>query len=128
MYHPSCGLHDLHSPGVDCALGWHCHPPDGFGDQCGLGARRPAECSLALLSKCSFLSKVQQWARITVMSCQVGASQVGRSGKEPACQAGDVSSIPGSGRSPGGGHGNPLQDPCLENPVDRGAWQGPGVA
>ena len=34
----------------------------------------------------------------------------------------DVGSISGSGRSPGGGHGNPLQYPCLENPVDRGAW------
>ena len=31
--------------------------------------------------------------------------------------------IPGSGRSPGGGHGNPLQDSCLENPMDRGAWR-----
>ena len=35
----------------------------------------------------------------------------------------DVGSIPGSGRSPGEGHGNPLQYPCLENPMDRGAWQ-----
>ena len=35
---------------------------------------------------------------------------------------GDVGSIPKSGRSPGGGHGNPLQYSCLENPVDRGAW------
>ena len=34
----------------------------------------------------------------------------------------DVGSIPGSGRSPGGGHGNPLQYSCLENPTDRGAW------
>ena len=34
----------------------------------------------------------------------------------------DGSSIPGSGRSPGGGHGNPLQCSCLENAVDRGAW------
>ena len=34
----------------------------------------------------------------------------------------DVSSIPGSGRSPGGGHGHPLQYSCLENPLDRGAW------
>ena len=34
----------------------------------------------------------------------------------------DVSSIPGSGRSPGGGHGHPLQYSCLENPMDRGAW------
>ena len=34
----------------------------------------------------------------------------------------DVGSIPGLGRSPGGGQGNPLQDSCLENPMDRGAW------
>ena len=37
--------------------------------------------------------------------------------------AGDAVSIPGSGRSPGGGHSNPLQYSCLENPMDRGAWQ-----
>ena len=41
--------------------------------------------------------------------------------KESACNAGDLGSIPGSGRSPGGGRGNPLQHSCLENPVDRGA-------
>ena len=35
----------------------------------------------------------------------------------------DVGSIPGLERSPGGGHGNPLQYSCLENPMDRGAWQ-----
>ena len=34
----------------------------------------------------------------------------------------DMSSIPGSGRSSGGGHGNPLQYSCLRNPMDRGAW------
>ena len=37
--------------------------------------------------------------------------------------AGDVGSIPGSGRSPGRGNGNPLQYSCLGNPMDRGAWQ-----
>ena len=45
--------------------------------------------------------------------------------KNPFVKAGnmrDVSSIPGSGRSPGVGHGNPLQYSCLENPMDRGAW------
>ena len=42
--------------------------------------------------------------------------------KKPACKAGDPGSIPGLGRSPGGGHGNPLQYSCLENPMDRGAW------
>ena len=43
-------------------------------------------------------------------------------GKESACNAGDLGSIPGWGRSPGGGNGNPLQYCCLENPMDRGAW------
>jgi len=46
-------------------------------------------------------------------------------GKESACNAGDtgdVGSIPGLGRSPGEGHGNPFQYSCLENPMDRGTW------
>ena len=42
--------------------------------------------------------------------------------KNPPTNAEDVGSIPGWGRSPGGGHGNPLQYSCLENPMDRGAW------
>ena len=42
-------------------------------------------------------------------------------GKELACNAGDLGSIPGLGRSPGEGNGNPLQYSCLENPMDRGA-------
>ena len=41
--------------------------------------------------------------------------------KSPPANAGDVGSVPGSGRSPGGGHGNPLQYSCLENSNDRGA-------
>ena len=45
------------------------------------------------------------------------------SGKEYAYNAGDPGLIPGLGRSPGGGHGNPLQNSCLENSIDRGAWQ-----
>ena len=47
------------------------------------------------------------------------------SSKESACtagDAGDMGSIPGSGRSPGGGHGNPLQSSCLKSPTDGGAW------
>ena len=40
-----------------------------------------------------------------------------------SCSAGDPGLIPGSGRSPGGGHGTPLQCSCLENPMDRGAWR-----
>ena len=49
------------------------------------------------------------------------ASQVVQ-GKESACQAGEVGSIPGLGTSPGEGNGDPLQYSCLENPMDRGAW------
>ena len=44
------------------------------------------------------------------------------SGKEFTCNAGDMGSIPGSGRSPGEGNGNSLQYSCLENSMDRGAW------
>ena len=44
-------------------------------------------------------------------------------GKASAYNAGDPGSIPGSGRSPGEGNGNPLQYSCLENPMDGGAWQ-----
>ena len=42
--------------------------------------------------------------------------------KASACNVGDLGSIPGSGRSPGEGNGNPLQYFCPENPMDRGAW------
>ena len=43
--------------------------------------------------------------------------------QESSCNVGDLGSIPGLGKSPGGGHGNRLQYSCLENPMDRGAWQ-----
>ena len=43
--------------------------------------------------------------------------------KAPPANAGDVGSIPGSGRSPGGGNGNPFQYSCRGNPMDRGAWR-----
>ena len=46
----------------------------------------------------------------------------GSEGKASACNAGDLGSIPGSGRSPGEGHGNPLQYSCLENAMNGGAW------
>ena len=47
-----------------------------------------------------------------------GGSEV----KASASNTGDLGSIPGSGRSPGEGNGNPLQYSCLENPMDGGAW------
>ena len=55
----------------------------------------------------------------------ISTSQVALVVKNPPANEGDirdVGSVPGSGRSSGGGHGNPLQNSCLENPMDRGAW------
>ena len=54
----------------------------------------------------------------------------GSEGKVSACNAGDLGLIPESGRSPGEGNGNPLPYSCLENPMDREAWQAtvPGIA
>ena len=57
---------------------------------------------------------------------EVGASQVAPVVKNPLADAGDIrdaSSIPGSGRCPGEGNGNPLQYSCLEHSMDRGAWR-----
>ena len=54
-----------------------------------------------------------------VLLCFPGVS----GGEESACNVGDLVSIPGLGRSPGGGHDNPLQCSCLENPMDRGGWR-----
>ena len=57
--------------------------------------------------------------------CSTGASQVVQGGKEPPGNAedtGDTASVPELGRFPGGGHGNPLQYFCLENPMDRETW------
>ena len=53
----------------------------------------------------------------------VGHIPSGSESEESACNSGDPGPIPGSGRSPGGGHGNPFQYSCLENRMDRGAWR-----
>ena len=53
----------------------------------------------------------------------VGGFPDGSVGKESGCNAGDTGLIPGLGRSPGGGNGNPLQYSWLENPTDRGSWR-----
>ena len=66
-----------------------------------------------------FCSKGHPWSLTPVLSSFPGGSV----GKESACTAGDPSSIPELGKSPGEGNGNPLQYSCLGNPMDRGAWQ-----
>ena len=66
------------------------------------------------------------WALILSGNAPGSAFPGGTSGKEPICQCRrhrDSGLIPGFGRSPGGGHSNPLQYSCLENPMDRGVWQ-----
>ena len=57
------------------------------------------------------------------MYTYICASQVALVVKNLSANAGDESSLPESGRYPGGGNGNPLQYSCLENPTDRGAWR-----
>ena len=62
--------------------------------------------------------------RLYMYACILRASPVAH-GKESVCSAGDegdMGSITELGRSPGGGHGNPLQSSCLGSPTDRGAW------
>ena len=64
------------------------------------------------------------WSDLAVAAAYSEMGSPGGSGrKEPAHNAGDLGSIPALGRAPGGGHGNPLQYSCLDNPMDRGAWQ-----
>ena len=63
---------------------------------------------------------------INIINDAVWASQVALVVKNPLANAGDIrdaDSIPGSGRSPGAGHGNLLKYSCLENPMDKGAWR-----
>ena len=65
-----------------------------------------------------------QWAGMSLNSSdKVLLTHCGSDGKESACSAGDLGSVPGSGRVPGEGNGRPLQYSCLENPMNRGAWR-----
>ena len=60
---------------------------------------------------------------LVLYTCQASLVYLsGSDGKASAYKAGDPGSIPGSGRSPGEGNGNPLQFSCLENSMHRGAW------
>ena len=66
----------------------------------------------------------QHFVHLKFIQCYMSLGPPGGSvGEESACNGGDTGSIPGSGRSPGGGHGYLLQYSRLENPMDRGAWR-----
>jgi len=62
------------------------------------------------------------WELIFVTCCSEWASLVAQIAKRLPAMRETWVLIPGSGKSPGGGNGNPLQHTCLENPMDRGAW------
>ena len=63
------------------------------------------------------------WKKIWLWCVYTQASLVAQAVRKPACSAGDLGLIPGSGRTPGEGNGHPLQYPCLENSMDRETWQ-----
>ena len=63
------------------------------------------------------------WRFLKWLSIELASFPGGLAGKESACNVGDLGSMPGSGRSPGEGNGSPLQYPCLEDSMDRGAWR-----
>ena len=67
--------------------------------------------------------QARKWPRVPSFLLN-GDFPGGTEGKESACSAGDLGSIPGSGWFPAGGNGHPLQSSCPENPMDRGAWRG----
>ena len=71
----------------------------------------------------SSLSHDSPWRRDRLPSSAFLGFPGGSDCKESICNAGDLGSIPGLGRSPGGGCGNPFQYCCLEHPRDRGAWR-----
>ena len=82
--------------------------------------------SIPALPLCGLISQLQLWplqnrARTVYWKGLLGGLD-GSDSKESACSAGYSGSIPGLGRSPGEGNGNPLWYSCLENPMDRGAW------
>ena len=60
---------------------------------------------------------------LSVFSLDAHKTSGGSDSRESACNEGDLGLIPGLGRSPRGGHSNPLHYSCLDNPMDRGAWQ-----
>ena len=99
-----------------------CNPP--VSSVLGISQARRLECVTISFHRGS--SQPRNQTRVSYTAGEFFATK-------PPASAGDISSegsVPGSGRSPGGGHGNPLQYSCLENPKDRGAWRArvPGVA
>ena len=90
--------------------------PKSHFERAWLPSTHPRNSGLLVNVWQSPLSRQRRWS-VTF------ANYWGALGKDPPATAGDTGLMPGSGRCPGGGHGNPLQYSCLETPRDRGAWQ-----
>ena len=97
-----------------------------------MGLLAPAPCSVCLRHGVQYQTKKSQYIQFlknqNVKTFKRGVVVYrgfpgGSDGEESACNAGDPGLIPGLERSPGEGNGNPLQCSCLENSMDRGAWQ-----
>ena len=100
--------------GIGARAAVHC-PGSWSSPSCSAGPLGPGVGSQVLLP-----SRRSTWVGTLPFHLGFPRSSVS---KESACSAGDPGSIPGSGRSPGEGNSNPLQDSCLENPMNEGAWQ-----
>ena len=96
-----------------------------FLNACNIGRRANKSATSAI----SIGLLIESWVKrncLWIRYCLLWVSQVVLVVKNSPDNVGDIrdaGSIPGLGRSPGGGHGNPLQYSCLENPMDRGAWR-----
>ena len=98
----------------DEMVGWHHRlNGHGFGWTLGVGDDREA-WHAAIHGVTKSWTRLSDWTELN--RCINLGSPGGSDGKESACNVGDLDSIPGLGRSPGGGHGNPLQYSCLESP------------
>ena len=104
--------------------GRFCHDPGPHSSRLLSQIHSPEVCPLLVLG-CLYLE-----GKLLTKSLALLDFPGGSESKESTCNEGDLGSIPGLGRSPGEGNGNPLQYSCLENSMDRGAWWAPvlGVA
>ena len=85
-----------------------------------------SRCDLVTSGDRAWAPKTHSWVQNSALTLPTWAPQVALVVKNLPANAGDIrdaGSVPGPGRSPGGGNDNPLQYSCLENPMDRGAWQ-----
>ena len=101
-----------HQPFIGITSGYHCQEA---GDR-----KQKGDSRVSSLHPIGFVTR-HYMGVIHFVQVYVWASQW-LSSKESACKAGNTDSIPGLGRCPGERLGNPLQDSCLENLMDRGAW------